>query len=438
MKEGQFAVQVPTTGNDDIARLGNALKDLAQTLESRFAEFRTLSTITERVNAGLLLDDVLNYVFETFRPTIPYNRIGFSLLEDNASVVRARWARSDAPRMEITAGYSAKLAGSSLETIIATQQPRILNDLVQYLKDHPNSDSTRKIVNEGMRSSLTCPLITSGKPVGFMFFTSMEPNTYHHAHTDIFVQIAGQLSTIVEKGRLYQRLVELNDLKNKFLGMAAHDLRNPLSAISGLTGLIAEGDVSNLTPDQLEIFRAIQEAAETMLALVNDLLDVSSIESGQVALNLQFHGIADVLRACKNSNRIAAKSKSIEIKLELQESLPDVMVDPERIKQIVNNLLNNALKYSHSSTVVTIKAQVVQNELLISVIDQGQGIPKGETEKLFRDFSRTSVRPTAGEKSTGLGLAIARRMVEAHGGKIWVDSTVGLGSTFTFSLPIRG
>ena len=244
MKEGRFRVQIPREGEDDVAALGCALADLGTALEARFEELNTLSKVTEKINAGLVLDDVLNYVFESFWPIIPYDRIGFSLLELNGTVVRARWVRSDAPDTKITRGYSAPLQGSSLQKILETGQPRILNDLRQYLSEHPASESTRLIVEEGMRSSLTCPLIAVGKPIGFMFFSSMELNTFKDAHVEIFLEIAGQLSLIVEKARLYE---ELHQLNNKLLGMAAHDLQTHLGIMKAHLDLFLGGNHEAIT-----------------------------------------------------------------------------------------------------------------------------------------------------------------------------------------------
>jgi signal transduction histidine kinase len=148
--------------------------------------------------------------------------------------------------MEITKGYDAPLQGSSLQTIIETKQPRILNNLEEYLKEHPLSDSTQKIVREGVRSSFTCPLIAMGKPIGFLFFSSNKPNTYDKTHQELYMQIANQLSVIVEKSRYLQQLLESNKLKNKFLGMAAHDLRNLLTAISGYIELFLSNGLGEL------------------------------------------------------------------------------------------------------------------------------------------------------------------------------------------------
>ncbi len=438
MKEGQFRVPIPSDGKDEVAALGKALLELGHTLKSRFDEINTLSKVTERINAGLILDEVLNYVFESFRPIIPYDRIGFSLLDRNGTLVRARWARSNAPVMKISKGYAAPLEGSSLEKIIETGQPRILNDLQEYLQEHPASDSTHRIVDEGMRSSLTCPLIAMGKSIGFMFFSSMLPHTYIKAHVEIFQQIAGQLALIVEKGKLYQQLVELNELKNKFLGIAAHDLRNPLGGIKGFLSLFLGDHLGSISDSQRAVMQKMDKACESMLVLINELLDVSTIEAGELDLKLQKVDLAESLRDCYEVNSMLGRMKSIEFDLNLEPDLPRVNLDVNRVNQVLNNLITNAIKFSHPNSRITIHAHRAGEEVVISVSDQGQGVPQKELRKLFTDFGRTSVRPTAGEKSTGLGLAIVKRLVESHSGRVWVESKVGVGSKFSFTLPIHG
>ncbi|MHC4406176.1 MAG: PP2C family protein-serine/threonine phosphatase [Planctomycetota bacterium] len=182
-------------------------QELIDQLRQREGEFLTLMRVTERVSQGVMLPQVLESLYDEMRKIIPYNRIGCSLIDQDRGVVVAHWASSDRA-IRLKKGYEAHLAGSSLERIIETMQPRIINDLEAYLAEHPDSRSTRLIVKEGMRSSLTCPLIIQGKPVGFVFFTSAEKNTYSNVHVTFFQQIAGQLSTMVEKGRLYSELAE--------------------------------------------------------------------------------------------------------------------------------------------------------------------------------------------------------------------------------------
>lgn len=441
MKRGVFKLDVPEGVRDDIDRLGQALAELGQTLERKFTEITMLSQVTERINAGLVLDEVLDYVFESFRPIIPYHRIGFALLEEDpheGTLVKARWARSELPEVKIAPGYCAPLRGSSLEEIIASGRPRIINDLNIYLSEHPESESTRKILGEGVRSSLTCPLIAMGKPVGFMFFSSAEPDAYREIHVQLYLQIAGQLSMIVEKSRLYQQLLELNEIKNRFLGIAAHDLRNPIGVIKGYARLMLDGVLGEIGDQQGEFLQSIDQQCRKMLRLINDFLDVSAIEAGKLELRLQPVGLAEFLRETTASNQPLASAKRIELIEDWPANLPQIIMDPNRTEQVLNNLISNAIKFSHSETRVTVSAESSDAEAIVSVRDQGQGIPKADQSKLFSEFGRVGVQPTGGEKSTGLGLAIARRMIEAHGGRIWVDSQPGRGSLFSFALPIAG
>ena len=437
MAEGNFDVQLPLEpGVDEIGQLGQALRTLGDRLEEKFLELAELARVTERANAGLLLDEVLDDVYESFRPLIPYDRIGFSLIDDDKATVWARWARSEAEEMRITKGFSAPLEGSSLQRIIDTGEPRILNDLPGYLADHPCSESTQLIVEEGMHSSLTCPLIALGKPIGFMFFSSMRPGTYRNVHVELFLQIARQLSLIVEKSRIYQELLDLNELKDRFLGMAAHDLRNPLNAVQGYVYLLESGHFGEVTEKQKEVLGRVMTQSLGMLKLIEDLLDVNVIESGHLTLEIRPVDPVPHLEEAVQAANLLAADKSISVELEVDGSLPRVLADPKRISQVLGNLLSNAVKYSHPDTRVTLRASERDGVVDVSVIDQGQGIPAEEMETLFTDFGRTSVRPTGEESSTGLGLAIVKRIVEAHGGAVFVRSEVGRGSTFSFTLPL--
>ncbi len=437
MRDGEFDVEIPVGADDEIGRLGRALLELNQALKKRDEQYRIITKVTEQINAGLTLDEVLNYAFESFQTLIPYERVGLALLEDGGKIARARWARSDAVEIKIQKDYWAEMEGSSLQPIIKTGQPRILNDLEAYLREHPASDSTRKIVEEGMRSSLTCPLIARGKPVGFLFFSSMKPETYKDVHVEIFLQIAGEVSMIVEKGRLYQELEELNHLKNRFIGIAAHDLRNPISVIKGYLSLFMEGFMGDVPEPHKDIMKKMDKSCETMLALINDLLDISAIEAGRLDLELKKVELDGFLKESCEYNRMLAEGKGIKLVLDLAPGIPVVIIDPARINQVLNNLISNAIKFSYSESTITLKARVIGEDVEISVKDEGQGIADEEISQIFSHFGKGSAHPTGGEKSTGLGLAIVKRIVEAHKGNIRVESEVGKGSTFIFTLPIN-
>jgi len=436
MIDRRFSVDLPVDGDDETAQLGRSLLELGNALQRTFQETETLAKVTERINAGLTLDEVLDLVFESFRPIIPYERIGFSLLEEDGTIVKERWARTDAEEIVLPHGYQCPLERTSLGEIIRRGTPRIINDLEAYLREHPGSETTKMIVQEGMRSSLTCPLIAMGKPIGFMFFDSAQRNAYREVHTGLFQQIAGQLSMIVEKGRLYQRLVELDEVKNRFLGIAAHDLRSPITVFKGFLAILLRGVLGDVAQEQKDVMQRMSRACEGMLALINDLLDVSAIQSGKLTLEKQEVDLAAFLRELHETTALLAKEKAIEMRLETEPGMPRVSLDRNRISQVINNLVTNAIKFSNPRTVVILSARRDGDRVLVAVADQGPGIPPGEIPNLFAEFTKTSVKPTAGEKSTGLGLAIVKRLVEAHDGEVWAESRLGEGSTFKFTLPL--
>jgi len=238
---------------------------------------------------------------------------------------------------------------------------------------------------------------------------------------------------------LYQQkleLAKLNAQKNHFLGIAAHDLRNPLMSISGFSELLANPAMGELTAKQKRYLDAINDSCEVMRTLIDDLLDVSLIESGQFELNLAETDIAELVNGVVFMYEQQALAKQISLKVMLSGNLPNaLMLDKPKIEQVIGNLISNAIKYSHSDTRIDVSVAVESGQLVIEVRDQGQGIPAHELPSLFHPFAKTSVRSTAGEKSIGLGLAIVQRIVKGHGGEISIASEVGVGTTFRVEIP---
>ncbi|MGA7979077.1 MAG: adenylate/guanylate cyclase domain-containing protein [Chromatiaceae bacterium] len=202
---------------DETAELEQLLLTVSRSLERSYREAEVLLDVTHKINAGLLLNDVLDYVYEAFRPLLPYDRIALALLEEDNSIVRASWVRSEAEHIYLPRGYAARLAGSSLQAVLESGQPRILNDLTVYLKANPDSEPTALLAAEAMRSSLTCPMVAMGKPIGFLFFSSTEPNRYRDVHVDTFRRVAGQLAVVVEKSRLYEELLRERERTQRLL-----------------------------------------------------------------------------------------------------------------------------------------------------------------------------------------------------------------------------
>jgi signal transduction histidine kinase len=232
-----------------------------------------------------------------------------------------------------------------------------------------------------------------------------------------------------------RQLFELNQLKNKFLGIAAHDLRNPLASIRGFSELLLSDDMGSLTEDQHEFIKTIHSLSQDMLNLVNDLLDVSVIESGKLELKRQPGSLKVLIEERIHINSILAKNKQMKLHESLA-TVPEVSFDYSRIAQVVDNLISNAIKYSPSGSNIFVSLNQQGMKAQISVRDEGPGIEPEEQKRLFGEFQRLSTKPTGGEKSTGLGLSIVKKIVEAHNGTTAVESQPGAGSTFTFILPI--
>jgi signal transduction histidine kinase len=231
-------------------------------------------------------------------------------------------------------------------------------------------------------------------------------------------------------------LEKLNDEKNRFLGIAAHDLRNPLNAIQMYSEFLLEEGAQSLTPEQMEFVSIIHSSSHFMLRLVNDLLDVAKIESGKLELERVPTDLVAMVEHNVKLNSAMASKKQIHLFFEHDNDIPLVEVDIAKMEQVLNNLIVNAIKFSNPGGVINVKVTRSAREAVISVKDQGQGIPANEIDNLFKPFQKTSVRTTAGEDSTGLGLAIVRKIVTGHKGRVWVESEVGKGSTFYVSLPL--
>ncbi len=231
------------------------------------------------------------------------------------------------------------------------------------------------------------------------------------------------------------KLEELNELKNEFLGMAAHDLRNPIGTNLFLAELLYKEVATVLTEGQLRYLSDIQSSSKFMLQLIDDLLDVSSIEAGLLHLKRRPSDLRKLLKRNVSFNSKLASMKHIHVDLQIEGELPKLSLDEGKIEQVLNNLISNAVKFSQPGTTVEVRAAAEDEGVLISVRDQGPGISEAEHAKLFQPFGLTSVRATAGERSTGLGLAISWKIVEGHGGHIRVESQIGVGSVFLFTLP---
>ncbi len=262
---------------------------------------------------------------------------------------------------------------------------------------------------------------------------NIDSNTLYEELSRLNNQLINLQRELTRKNAELQRI---NQRMTEFLGMATHDLRNPLSVILTYSEFLLE-TADSLDPQKREFLQIIHDSSRFMLHLVDDLLDFATIESGQLHLEKEPTDLVWLIQNNIARNQLLARKKNITITLEADADLPLLLVDQGQIEQVMNNLVGNAIKFSYPETTILVKIKRENDTIVVFVHDQGPGIPPHEQDRLFKPFSRTSVQSTGGEKSTGLGLAITRKIIEAHNGRIWVTSKEGQGSTFAFSLPIK-
>ncbi|MCW8917718.1 MAG: sensor domain-containing diguanylate cyclase [Gammaproteobacteria bacterium] len=356
MRRGKFTVEWPEIGGDDpVAQLGRELSQLGRWLDQRFEENRRVQAIFTEISGGGFTHEVLERVYDTFHALIPYDRIGCALLTEDQRRLQAWWVRSSHPeKMRLTRGYQAALAGSSLETILATGAPRILNDLETYLQEHPGSISTQLIVAEGIRSSLTCPLVAEGKPVGFLFFSSRKKNTYRDLHQTIFLEIADHLSVLIERSRFCQQIHDLNQQ----LLRTQHELKEQ-ALRDILTGAFNRGAIMAALAEQLSHARRKGLPLSVIMADIDHFKAINDTH-GHLGGDLVLKRVAVTLQGCLRDYDQLGRYGGEEFLLVLGETpLETAQQVAERIRAAVEGLL---LEVEGRSVRVTISLGVASLE----------------------------------------------------------------------------
>ena len=295
----------------------------------------------------------------------------------------------------------------------------------------------------GFRAALIVPLLGSEDPLGALVLQRRRPGEFPEAVVSLMQAFADQSAIALENARLFEEIAQksqeleiASQHKSQFVANMSHELRTPLAAILGYAELMQEGFYGTPSEKSMDALTRIRSNGKHLLGLINTVLDIAKIESGQFSLNLGEYALESMVETVRSATESLAETKKLSLKTDVAKKLPVGLGDEQRLTQVLLNLVGNAIKFTDTGE-VRITATANDGHFTVAVTDTGPGIPLEELKRVFEQFHQVDSSNTKAKGGTGLGLAIAKQIVEMHGGRIWVESTLGQGATFQMQLPIR-
>lgn len=429
--------------NDKAIKLRGVMIDITQRREAEerarrnHERIRALQEIIEAASSSLELDIILETLMQKIVALLPYAAVQIWLKNiDTGKLERTtclnidkdEWMRrelKEIPRLvRVAVESSFFVVSKNVQT-----DPRILDP--EFYK------------KQGIVSYLGVPFVMKDEVLGVLVLLTREEHEFTPDEIEFQSTLAGQVAMTIHKSRLYEQIKTQADELEKankeicdFTAMIAHDLRSPLNQVLGVSELMTESVFGPVTEDQKKWLGKVTETARQLVNLVNDFLDVSKLEAGRIDLTIDDVDLEKLLDASLDNFHFLAGERGVVIRKNINDSVLRIQGDRRRLEQILSNLLSNALKFTPPDGVIEVGAASTDAEAKVWIKDTGVGIASDEIGKLFEKYKQTTSGKTSEHKGTGLGLVICKMIVEAHGGKIWAESEVGKGSTFTFTLPV--
>jgi signal transduction histidine kinase len=336
-------------------------------------------------------------------------------------------------KLDIVAGETG------LGEAIAKRQPLQVPDVTKRASN-PLRDAA---LEAELRAALIVPLLGADGPLGALVLQRRRPGEFPAAVVSLMQTFADQSAIALENARLFEEIAQkgreleiASQHKSQFVANMSHELRTPLAAILGYAELMQEGFYGNQSEKSMDALTRIRSNGKHLLGLINTVLDIAKIESGQFSLNMAEYAIDSMVETVRAATESLAQNKKLALTTEVAKSLPIGLGDEQRLTQVLLNLVGNAIKFTDAGE-VRVSAKAVNGHFNVSVTDTGPGIPEQERSRIFEQFHQVDSSNTKAKGGTGLGLAIAKQIVEMHGGRIWVESTMGKGATFQMELPVR-
>jgi len=421
-------------------RLLSELRARTDELAQSVGELRALGEVSQTVNSTLELETVLNSIV-TKAVQLTSTDAGAIYAFDEASEefqLRATYGMDDDLIAAIKDRH-IRISDAGVGQAAQRKEPVQVPDL----RLEPPNATLDVVLRAGFRALLIVPLLGAEGIVGALVVRRRQPGEFPKSTVDLLQTFSAQSVLAIQNARLFFELSEkghqleiASQHKSQFLANMSHELRTPLNAILGYTELILD-DIYGETPAKMRsVLDRVQHNGKHLLGLINDVLDLSKIEAGQLTLSLNEYSIKGVVHNVFAAVESLATEKRLALKVDLPPDLPAAHGDERRLTQVLLNLVGNAIKFTDSGE-VKIKAAAANGTYTLSVRDTGPGIDPSDQAKIFQEFQQADSSATKKKGGTGLGLAIAKRIIEMHGGRLWVESAIGQGATFSFTVPIH-
>jgi GAF domain-containing protein len=420
-------------------RLFNELRQRTTELGRSVSELQALGEVSQAVNSTLDLETVLS--------TIVAKAAQLSGTEAGAIYGYDEQAREF--RLRATYGMDQELIDALTQRHINLDDPNVAEVFAQRepvqvadLRQEAASELNEIALRAGYRARMVAPLLRGEDIVGMLAVRRRTPGEFAKNTVDIIKAFAAQSALAILNARLFHEIEDksrqlevASQHKSQFLANMSHELRTPLNAILGYTELMADGAYGEPSEKMLGILKRLEANGRHLLGLINDVLDLSKIEAGQLELELSDYSVQDITQTVRSTLEPLAADKKLVFKVEMAPKLPPGRGDGRRLTQVLINLVGNAIKFTDAGE-VAIMAEENNGSFHVAVRDTGPGISAVDQAKLFQEFQQADNTITRKKGGTGLGLAISKRIIEMHGGKIWIESRPGHGSKFTFTLPV--